>query len=44
MADVLERDAAHRLRRRVLSDFTWKRIVEEKVIPLMEMSSVNGGI
>jgi glycosyltransferase involved in cell wall biosynthesis len=44
MADVIERDAAHRLRLRVLSDYTWKRIVEEKVIPLIEMSSVNGEI
>jgi len=35
MAHVLEQDAAHRLRRRVLSRFTWRRIVEEKVIPLL---------
>jgi glycosyltransferase involved in cell wall biosynthesis len=35
MAQVLERDAAHRLRRRVLSRFTWRRIVEERVIPLL---------
>ena len=35
MAQVLERDAAHRLRRRVLSRFTWRRIIEERVIPLL---------
>jgi glycosyltransferase involved in cell wall biosynthesis len=35
MAQVLERDNAHRLRRRVLSRFTWRRIVEERVIPLL---------
>jgi glycosyltransferase involved in cell wall biosynthesis len=40
IADVLERDAAHRLRRRVLSNYTWKRIVEERVIPLLRMSKV----
>jgi glycosyltransferase involved in cell wall biosynthesis len=35
MALALERDAAHHLRRRVLSRFTWKQIVEERVIPLL---------
>lgn len=35
MAEVLERDAAHRLRRQVLARFTWRRIVEERVIPLL---------
>ena len=40
MASVLERDAAHRLRLRVLSNYTWKRIVEERVIPLVQMSNV----
>jgi glycosyltransferase involved in cell wall biosynthesis len=35
MALVLEHDPAYRLRRRVLSRFTWKRIVEERVIPLL---------
>jgi glycosyltransferase involved in cell wall biosynthesis len=35
MVQALERDAAHRLRRQVLSHFTWKRIVEERVIPLL---------
>ena len=35
MKQVLERDAAHRLRRRVLARFTWRRIVREKVIPLL---------
>jgi glycosyltransferase involved in cell wall biosynthesis len=39
MAGVLERDAAHRLRRRVLSNYTWKRIVEERVIPLLRMTA-----
>lgn len=36
IAQVLEHDAAHRLRRRVLSRFTWRRIVEEQVIPLLQ--------
>jgi glycosyltransferase involved in cell wall biosynthesis len=35
MAQALEGDAAHRLRRRVLARFTWRRIVEERVIPLL---------
>ena len=35
MKQVLERDAAHRLRRRVLARFTWRRIVRERVIPLL---------
>ena len=35
MAQVLGRDATHRLRRRVLSRFTWRRIVEKRVIPLL---------
>jgi glycosyltransferase involved in cell wall biosynthesis len=35
MARILEQDAAHRLRRRVLTRFTWKRIVEERLIPLL---------
>ena len=38
MAQVLERDAAHRLRRRVLAHFTWQRIVQERVIPLLHSS------
>ena len=37
LARVLEQDAAHRLRRRVLAGFTWKRIVEERVIPLLQL-------
>jgi len=40
IATVLERDTAHRLRLRVLSDYTWKRIVEERVIPLVQTSNV----
>ena len=35
IALALEGDAAHRLRRQVLSRFVWKRIVEERVIPLL---------
>ncbi len=35
IALALEGDAAHRLRRQVLSRFLWKRIVEERVIPLL---------
>jgi glycosyltransferase involved in cell wall biosynthesis len=38
IAQVLERDAAHRLRRRVLARFTWRRIVQERVIPLLHSS------
>jgi glycosyltransferase involved in cell wall biosynthesis len=38
MAQVLERDDAHRLRRRVLARFTWQRIVKERVIPLLRSS------
>ena len=38
MAHVLERDAAHRLRRRVLSRFTWRRIIQERVIPLLHLN------
>jgi glycosyltransferase involved in cell wall biosynthesis len=38
IAQVLERDAAHRLRRRVLAHFTWQRIVQERVIPLLHSS------
>ncbi len=38
MAQVLERDTAHRLRRRVLAHFTWQRIVQERVIPLLHSS------
>jgi glycosyltransferase involved in cell wall biosynthesis len=38
MAQVLERDAAHRLRRRVLARFTWQRIVRERLIPLLHSS------
>jgi glycosyltransferase involved in cell wall biosynthesis len=38
MAQVLERDDAHRLRRRVLARFTWQRIVKEQVIPLLRSS------
>jgi glycosyltransferase involved in cell wall biosynthesis len=39
MADVLAHDPAHRLRRRVLSNYTWKRIVEERVIPLLQVTA-----
>jgi glycosyltransferase involved in cell wall biosynthesis len=39
MQRVLEGDAAHRLRRRVLARFTWRRIVEERVIPLLHPSN-----
>jgi glycosyltransferase involved in cell wall biosynthesis len=35
MHQVLEGDAAHRLRRRVLARFTWRRIVEGRVCPLL---------
>ncbi len=42
IAAVLERDSAHRLHLRVLSNYTWKRIVEEKVIPLVQTSNVEG--
>ena len=35
LARALEQDTAHRLRRRVLAGFTWKKIVEERVIPLL---------
>jgi len=42
MAQVLERDAAHRLRRRVLSRFTWRRIVEERVISLLHPKTREG--
>ena len=38
VAQVLERDAAHCLRRRVLARFTWQRIVKERVIPLLHSS------
>jgi glycosyltransferase involved in cell wall biosynthesis len=37
MAQVLENDAARHMRRRVLSRYTWERIVEEKVIPLLQI-------
>ena len=37
LARALEQDAAHRLRRRVLAGFTWKRIVEERMIPLLQL-------
>jgi len=39
IADALNIDAAHRLRRRVLSGYTWKKIVQEKVIPLLQAPS-----
>jgi glycosyltransferase involved in cell wall biosynthesis len=39
IADALNVDAAHRLRRRVLSGYTWKKIVQEKVIPLLQAPS-----
>jgi glycosyltransferase involved in cell wall biosynthesis len=35
MAQALAGNAAHRLRRRVLAGFTWHKIVEERVIPLL---------
>lgn len=35
VAQTLEQDAVRRLRRRVLSTYTWKRIVEQRVIPLL---------
>jgi len=39
MALALEGDAAHRLRRQVLSRFMWNRIVEERVIPLLHRAA-----
>jgi glycosyltransferase involved in cell wall biosynthesis len=35
MKKVLEGDAALRLHRRMLTHFTWRRIIEERVIPLL---------
>jgi glycosyltransferase involved in cell wall biosynthesis len=35
VAEVLERDPANRLRRRILNDYTWQRIVEDKLMPLL---------
>jgi glycosyltransferase involved in cell wall biosynthesis len=37
MARALEGNAALRLRRRVLANFTWRKIVEERVIPLLTL-------
>ncbi len=42
VAQVLERDAAHRLRRRALSRFTWRRIVQERVLPLVHRTTREG--
>jgi len=42
IAQVLEQDAAHRLRRRVLSSHVWRRIVEERVIPLLRPDRGSG--
>jgi glycosyltransferase involved in cell wall biosynthesis len=39
IADTLDVNAAHRLRRRVLSGYTWKMIVQRRVIPLLQASS-----
>ena len=36
IAEGLGHDTAHHLRRRVLSQHTWKSIVEERVIPLLQ--------
>lgn len=35
IAERLRQDPAYRMRRRVLREFTWERIIEEKVIPLL---------
>ena len=36
---VLEADGHHRLRRRVLREFTWARLVRERLLPLLESGS-----
>ncbi len=35
IAERLSRDPAYRMRRRVLREFAWEQIIEEKVIPLL---------
>lgn len=38
IAAALDHDTTYHLRRRVLSQYTWKSIVKERVIPLLRMS------
>jgi hypothetical protein len=33
---AFERDSAHRLRRRVRREFTWGRLLQTRLIPLLE--------
>lgn len=42
IVDTLDVDAARRLRRRVLSGYTWKMIVQKKVIPLLQAPGDDG--
>jgi len=44
MARVLEQDAAYRLRRRVRSQYTWAKIVQEQVVPLLQEAPPNENV
>ncbi len=43
IAEVLTHDRAYRMRRRVLQQFTWQRIIDERVIPLIEKTQRDSG-
>jgi glycosyltransferase involved in cell wall biosynthesis len=40
IANGLDHDTAYHLRRRVLSQYTWKSIIEERVIPLLQVAAL----